>query len=100
MKENITNLAENLINASLLKEKLYDKDYWIKKAATETDFIPMAGDWIAIDVALHKIVVHVYHKASNVNESKHWINGHWYNNSFTSDYISLAEMLEEIKVGK
>lgn len=65
MEEKIIKIAENLIEIRKLKEELDDKEYWINKAAKETDFVPTEGDWIHIEVTLFKIMVKNHKKNGN-----------------------------------
>lgn len=95
MEQTIIKIAENLIEVRKLKEKLNNKEYWIQKAAQETDFVPAEGDWISVEVTLFKIEISVYHK--HYGSSKYWINGCWCNNPFDFNYPMHEEMLAEIK---
>lgn len=95
MEDKIIKIAENLIEIRKLKEELYDKEYWIQKAAQETDFVPAEGDWIHINVSLFKIEVGVHNK--EYGTAKYWMNGHWFNDPFDSNYPLHEKMLEEMK---
>ena len=95
MEDKIIEIAENLIKVRQLKEELDNKEYWIQKAAQETDFVPAEGDWIHVEVTLFKIEVRVYHK--EYGKAKYWINGVWLDNPFSSDYPLHEEMLAEMK---
>lgn len=95
MKEKIIEIAENLINVRKLKEELDDKEYWIQKAAQETDFVPAEGDWIHIEITLYRIEVSVCHK--KYGNSKYWKNGHWYNDPFDDGYPLHEKMLKEMR---
>lgn len=91
MKDKIIELAEYLVKASQLKEELKNKEYWIDKAAKETDFVPADGDWIHIEVTLFRIEVSVHHK--EYGGAKYWKNGIWCDDPFSSKYPLLKEML-------
>lgn len=95
MEEKIIEIAENLINVRRLKEEIDNKEYWINKAAKETDFIPTEGDWIHVEVTLFKIEVSVYHKKSG--GTKYWKNGVWTDNPFDSKYPLHEKMLAEMR---
>lgn len=95
MEEKIIKIAENLIEVCKLKEELDNKEYWIKKASQETDFIPAEGDWIHVEITLFTIRISVHHK--NYDGSKYWINGHWFANPFDYNYPLHEEMLKEMK---
>ena len=95
MKEKIIKIAENLIEIRKLEEELNNKEYWINKAAKETDFVPAEGDKIHVEITLFKIEVSVYHK--NYDGSKYWKNGHWFNDCFDSNYPLHEEMLAEMQ---
>lgn len=95
MEDKIIKIAENLIEVRKLKEELDNKEYWIQKAAQETDFIPAEGDWIHVDVTLFKIEVSVYHKEHG--SAKYWMNGHWTNNPFDFSYPRHEKMLAEMR---
>lgn len=95
MEDKIIEIAENLINVRKLKEELENKEYWIQKAAKETDFVPAEGDWIHVEVTLFKIEVSVYHKG--YKGSKYWKNGVWFNDPFGSGYPLHEKMLAEMK---
>lgn len=95
MKEKIIKIAENLIEVRKLKEELDDKEYWIQKAAQETDFVPAEGDWIHIDVSLYTIEVGVHHK--EYGGTKYWKNGYWTNGPFDSNFPLHEEMLAEMQ---
>ena len=94
MKEKIIKIAENLIEVRKLQEDLYDKDFWIQKAAKETDFTPAEGDWISVEITLFKIEVSVYHQ--NYEGAKYWKNGHWSDDPFNCNYPLHEEMLAEM----
>lgn len=95
MEDKIIKIAENLIEVRKLKEELNNREYWIQKAAKETDFIPAEGDWIAIDITLFKIEVKVHHVGCN--GSKYWKNGHWFDDAFDSNYPLHEKMLVEMQ---
>lgn len=95
MKEKIIKIAENLIEVRRLKEELNNKEYWIQKAAKETDFVPAEGDWISVEITLFKIEVSVYHK--EYGGSKYWKNGHWSDDPFNSNYPLHEKMLAEMR---
>lgn len=95
MEEKIIKIAENLIEVRKLKEELDNKEYWIKKASQETDFIPAEGDWIRVEITLFTIRISVHHK--NYGGSKYWINGHWFDNPFDSNYPLHEKMLAEMR---
>ena len=95
MEDKIIEIAENLIRVRQLKEELDDKEYWIQKASQETDFVPAEGDWIHIEVTLFKIEIGVHHK--NYGGAKYWMNGHWANDSFDTNYPLHEEMLAEMR---
>lgn len=95
MKEKIIEIAENLIRVRQLREELDDKEYWIQKAAQETDFVPAEGDWIHINVSLYTIEVGVHHE--KYGGAKYWKNGVWFDDPFSSNYPLHEEMLEIIK---
>ena len=91
MKEKIIEIAENLIRVRQLKEELNDKEYWIQKAAQETDFVPAEGDWIHIEVTLYFIEVRVHHK--EYGGSRYWTNGVWSKDAFNLKFSIYEEML-------
>ena len=91
MEEKIKQLAKMLLESNKFEDKLKDKDYWIQKAAKETDFTPKEGDWISVEVSLRRISVSVYH--AEYGGGKYWRNGKWSDDPFFSDYPSLIEML-------
>lgn len=95
MKEKIKKIAENLIEVRKLKEELNDTEYWIQKAAQETDFVPAEGDWIHVEVTLFKIEVSVCHK--NDGGSRYWKNGHWFDDPLDLDYPLHEKMLIEMR---
>lgn len=95
MEEKIIKIAEDLIEVRKLKEEIDNKEYWIQKAAKETDFIPAEGDWIHVEITLFKIEVSVCHK--NYGGSKYWKNGHWFDDPFDSNYPLYEKMLVEMQ---
>lgn len=95
MEEKIIEIAENLINVRRLEEELDNKEYWIQKAAKETDFVPAEGDWIHVEVTLFKIEVSVHHK--EYGSAKYWMNGIWTNNPFDSTYPLHEKMLVKMR---
>lgn len=95
MQEKIIKIAENLIEVRKLQEELNDKEYWIQKAAQETDFVPAKGDWIHVEITLFKIEVDVYHK--QYDGSKYWKNGHWFDHPFDYNYPLHEKMLAEMR---
>lgn len=95
MEEKIIKIAKNLIEVRKLKEELNNKEYWIKKAAKETDFIPAEDDWIYIEITLFTIRVSVHHNIHGA--SKHWINGQWFNHLVGANYPIYEKMIEEMQ---
>ena len=95
MEDKIIEIAENLINVRRLKEELNNKEYWIQKAAKETDFVPAEGDWIHVEITLFKIEVSVHHK--KYEGSKYWKNGVWTDDPFDSNYPLHEKMLAEMR---
>lgn len=89
MEEKIKELTKTLNKAYELKNKLDDKEFWIKKASEETDFVPQEGDWIHVEVSLFKIEVSVHHK--EYGHGKYWKNGVWVDDPFSTNYPSLSE---------
>lgn len=87
MKTEIKQLASHLYQVNLLKKTLSDKEYWINKAAQETDFVPREGDWISVEVTLFKIEVSVHH--NKYGGAKYWKNGMWTTDPFTINYPDL-----------
>lgn len=96
MEEKIIEMAENLINVRKLKAEIDNPDYWIQKAAQETDFVPAEGDWIHVEVTLFKIEVDVYHK--EYGGTKYWKNGVWCDDPFSSNYPLHEKMLAKMQV--
>ena len=94
MEEKIIEIAENLINVQKLKEELDNEEYWIQKAAKETDFVPAEGDWIHINVTLFKIEVSIHHK--ELGTAKYWMNGVWTNTPFCSSFPLYDKMLAKM----
>ena len=94
MEDKIKELVKCLVKAYQLKEELRDKEYWISKAAKETDFVPAEGDWIHVDVSLFRIEVSVHHK--EYGGAKYWKNGVWSDNAFDTRYPLPEELLNEI----
>ena len=95
MEEKIIEIAENLINVRRLKEELNNKEYWIQKAAKETNFVPTDGDWIHVEVTLFKIEVGIHHK--QYGGTKYWKNGIWTDDPFDSKYPLHEEMLAKMR---
>lgn len=93
MEDKIIELAECLTKAYKLREELRDKEYWLTKAAKETNFVPADGDWIHVEVTLFKIEVTVYHK--EFSGVKYWRNGVWSDDRFTTNYPLPKEMLNK-----
>ena len=98
MEDKIKELAECLIKANQLEEELKNKEYWISKAAKETDFVPAEGDWIHVEVTLFRIEVSVHHK--KYGGAKYWKNGVWSDDAFYSKYPLPEEMLAKMKDNK
>lgn len=96
MEEKIIEMAKNLINVRELKAEIDNPDYWIQKAAQETDFVPAEGDWIHVEITIYKIEVDVYHKQHG--GGKYWKNGVWYNDPFGFGYPMHEQMLAEMQV--
>ena len=93
MEDKIKELAECLVKAYKLKEELYNnKEYWLDKAAKETDFVPADGDWIHVEVTLFRIEVSVYHK--EYGGSKYWKNGVWSDDPFGTKYPLPDELVK------
>ena len=93
MEDKIIELAECLTKAYKLREELRDKEYWLAKAAKDTDFVPADGDWIHVEVTLFRIEVSVYHK--EYGGAKYWKNGVWSDDPFNTKYPLLKEMLNK-----
>lgn len=92
MEDKIMELAECLVKANQLEEELRNKEYWINKAAKETDFVPEEGDWIHIEVTLLRIEVSVHHK--EYGGAKYWKNGVWSDDAFSSKYPLPEEFIK------
>ena len=90
----IKKIAKNLVEVQRLRKELDDKEYWIQKAAKETDFVPAEGDWIHVNVDLFIIEVGVHHALYGM--PKYWRNGHWFNNRLDFNCPLPEEMLWEI----
>lgn len=90
--ENIIKKIANLQNELRdLKESLSDTAYWVDKAK-EAGFIPMEGDWIAVELQPWKIMVRVYHKDYKGN-NKYWINGEWFDTPFPKKIKYITALL-------
>jgi hypothetical protein len=95
MEKKIIEIAKKLIEVRQLREELYDKEYWINKAAKETDFIPAEGDGIRVSVSLYTIEVAVHHK--EYGGTRYWKNGVWLKHITSSDYPMHEKMLEKMQ---
>jgi hypothetical protein len=95
MEEKIKKIVENLIEVQKLQKKLYDKDFWIRKAAKEAGFIPLEDDWISVIVTLHRIEIGVHHK--HYGDSMYWTNGQWSSKVFDITYPMFDEMISVTK---
>lgn len=92
----IIKIAKNLVEVQRLRKELDDKEYWIQKAAQETDFVPAEGDWIHVSIDLFVIEVGVHHGPQIYGGTKYWRNGHWFNNRLDFNCPLPEEMLWEI----
>lgn len=90
MEEKIKELASALTKAYQLKNAIQDKEYWIKRAQKETDFVPAEGDWIHVEVSLFHIEVGVHHK--EYGNAVIWKNGIWTKNYFEANYPDIETL--------
>lgn len=90
MEKVINELISHLKGIRNLQYKLNDKEYWINRAKEEAGFVPQEGDWIHVEVTTWKVEVSVYHKQS-ARESRHWINGSWFDTSFPGKHPNIHD---------
>jgi hypothetical protein len=96
MEELIRQIAEHQKALISLRNQINNPAYWIKKAQEEAGFIPAEGDWVSVEVERWKTAVHVYHRSTSSEGTKHWINGEWFDTSFPKKYPYIDDLIKKL----